>query len=83
MANKKEQATLSLKNKLGITFSYPPPNNSLILDASVVPWMGEDRERESRKSPQVSVPEPGQNGSRKRERSQKPPGDPAGAGAMF
>lgn len=58
MANKKEQATLSLKNKLGVIFSCPPPNDSLFLDASVAPWMGEDQERESRKTPQVGVPVP-------------------------
>lgn len=45
--------------------------------------MRKRQKRESRKAPQVSMPVPGQNGSRKRESSQKPSGDQAGVGAMF
>ena len=68
--------------KWGIIFFCPPSNYSLFLIRICGPLDGL-RSLKGRQESPTGMPVPSQNGSRKCESSQKPPGDPAGAGAVF
>lgn len=78
---KKEQAKLSLKNELGIIFSAHPPTIPCFYLRLWPPGWAKVTEGKAKGA--HTLPVPGQNGSRKCESSQKPPGDPVGVGAGF